>query len=61
MLDEQHRVAGVDETVERVEQSFDVGQMQAGGRLVEDVDGMLRALQRTQLRRDLDPLRLAAR
>ena len=42
MLDEQHRVAGVDEPVQRLEQALDVGEVQAGGRLVEDVDGVLR-------------------
>ena len=38
VLDQQHRVAGVDEPVERLQQALDVGQVQAGGRLVEDVD-----------------------
>ena len=54
VLDQQHRVAGVDEPVQRGQQPLDVRQVQAGRRLVEDVDGVLRALQRAQLGRDLD-------
>ena len=60
VLDQQHRVAGVHQPVQRLEQPLDVREVQAGRRLVEDVDGVLRALQLAQLRRDLDPLRLAA-
>ena len=61
VLDQEHRVAGVDEAVQRREQALDVGQVQPGRRLVEDVERVLRSLQRAQLRGDLDPLRLAAR
>ena len=46
VLDQHHGVAGVDETVQRLEQPLDVGQMQTRRRLVEDVDRVLRALQR---------------
>ena len=60
MLDQEHGVPGVDQLVQRREQPLDVGQVQAGGRLVEDVDRVLRPLQLAQLGRDLDALRLAA-
>ena len=60
VLDEQNGVSGVHETIERLQQPLDVGEMQSRRRLVEDVDGVLRPLQRAQLCRDLDPLRLAA-
>ena len=61
VLDQENGMAGVDQPVQRLEQALDVGEVEAGGRLVEDVDGVLRALQGAQLARDLDPLRLAAR
>ena len=61
VLDQHHGVAGVHEAVQRFQQPLDVGQVQARGRLVEDVDGVLRTLQLAQLRGDLDALRLAAR
>ena len=38
VLDQQHRVPGVDQPVQRLEQALDVGQVQTRGRLVEDVD-----------------------
>src|SRR5665648_242834 len=38
VLDDDDRLAGVDETVEQAEQLLDVGEVQAGGRLVQDVD-----------------------
>src|SRR5688500_12128477 len=38
VLDDDHRLAGVDEPVEQSQQVLDVGEVQAGGRLVEDVD-----------------------
>ena len=38
VLDHDHRLAGVDEPVEQAEQLLDVGEVQAGGWLVEDVD-----------------------
>ena len=41
VLDHDHRLAGVDDPVEQAEQLLDVGEMQAGGRLVEDVDAAL--------------------
>ena len=59
VLDDEHRVARVDQPAEHAEQLADVLEVQAGGRLVEDVDGAAgRAL--LQLGGELDPLRLAA-
>jgi hypothetical protein len=43
VLDDDDRRAGVDEPVEQAEQLRDVGEVQAGGRLVEDVDAPLLA------------------
>ena len=57
VLDDDDRLAGVDEPVEQGEQLLDVGQVQAGGRLVEDVDTALLAHAGGQL----EPLPLAAR
>ena len=37
VLDDEHRVAGVDEGVQHFEQQLDVGEVQAGRRLVEQV------------------------
>src|SRR5439155_13135151 len=60
VLDHEHRVARVDEALQRLEQLLDVREMEAGRRLVEDVE---RATGRdlAELRRELDALRLAAR
>ena len=41
VLDDDHRVAGVDQPVEQAEQLVDVGQVQAGGGLVQHVVGGL--------------------
>ena len=38
VFDDDHRLARVDEPVEQAEEPFDVGEVQAAGRLVEDVD-----------------------
>ena len=60
VLDQHHGVAGIDEPVQRCQQTFDVREMQARRRFVEDVDGVFRALQLAQLRRNLDALSLTA-
>ena len=39
VFDDDHRIAFVDKAVDDVQQLADVVEMQAGGRLVEDVDG----------------------
>ena len=59
VLDQQHRVTHVDQAVQRFEQALDIGQVQAGGRLVQDVHGVPGTLKLAQLRCDLDPLGLA--
>ena len=56
VLDDDDRLAGVDEPVEQAEQLVDVGEVQAGGRLVEHVDAALVA----HVRGQLEPLALAA-
>ena len=56
VLDDDDRLAGVDEPVEQAEQLLDVGEVQAGGRLVEHVDVALLA----QVGGQLEPLALAA-
>ncbi len=59
VLDHQHRVAGVDEVVQHLQQHLDVGEVQAGRRLVEQVERLAGALLH-QLAGQLDPLGLAA-
>ena len=59
MLDDDHRVAGVDQAFELRQQLVDVGRVQAGRRLVEDVERAA-ALLLLQLGGELDALRLAA-
>src|ERR687893_1778480 len=56
VLDDDARLAGVDEPVEQAEQLLDVGEVEAGGRLVEDVDVALLG----HLGGQLEPLPLAA-
>src|SRR6266566_433384 len=41
MLDDDDRLAGVDEPVEQTEQLLNVSEVEAGGRLVQDVDAAL--------------------
>ena len=60
VLDHHHRIALVDQLLQHVEQLARVFEVQAGGRLVEDVHGAAGAAAR-QLLGQLDPLRLAAR
>ena len=42
MLDDHQRVAGVREAVENIQQLLDVGEVQAGGRFVEQVQRVTR-------------------
>ena len=56
VLDDDDRLAGVDEPVEQAEQLLDVGEVEAGGRLVEDVDVALLG----HIGSQLEPLPLAA-
>jgi hypothetical protein len=59
VLDHDHRVAAVDEPLQRLEQLLDVREVEPRRRLVEDVERLARRDLR-QLRRELDALRLAA-
>ena len=60
VFDQKHRMAGIDETIQRVQQTLDVGEMQPRCRFVQDVDRVFAALDLAQFGRDLDTLRLAA-
>ena len=60
VLDDEQAVPGLEQLAERRQQLGDVVEVQAGGRLVEDVEHAIAAVRR-QVRGDLDPLRLAAR
>ena len=60
VLDHHDRVARVHQAVQAVQQPLNVGQVQAGGRLVQDIEVVAAALDLAQLVRQLDPLRLAA-
>ena len=60
VLDHEHGVAGVDEALQHDEQLAHVVEVQAGRRLVEDVERAPGAAP-LQLARELDALRLAAR
>src|SRR5437588_121242 len=60
VLNHQHRVAGVREAVEYLQQLLDIVEVQAGGRLIEDVQRPAGAAL-AQLASQLDALGLAAR
>src|ERR1043166_2109672 len=60
VLDDDDGVAQRDEALQNVEQLVHVGEVEAGGRLVEDVDGAARGALR-EFARELDALGLAAR
>ena len=59
MLDHQHGVAGVDQPVEHAEEPLDVVEVEAGGGLVEHVQGAP-GIGARQLAGELDALRFAA-
>ena len=59
VLDHQHRVAGVDQVVQHFQQHLNVGKVQPGGRLVEQIERAAGAPFH-QLAGQLDALRLAA-
>ena len=60
VLDDEQAVAGLQQLLERRQQLRDVVEVQAGGRLVEDVEDAVAGLGR-EVRGDLDALRFAAR
>ena len=51
VLDHEHRVAAVDEPLQHLEQLLDVGEVQPGRRLVEDVERLARSRPSTARRR----------
>ena len=59
VLDHEHRVAPIDEAIEHAEQPADVVAVEAGGRLVEDVERVPRA-GAAELGGELDALGFAA-
>jgi hypothetical protein len=59
MLDDDHRLTGVNEPVEQAKQLFDIGEVQAAGRLVEDVDSPFFGAFVAELGRQFEPLPLA--
>src|SRR4051812_27443183 len=61
VLDQENAVPGVDQAIERQQQPFDVSEVQPGCGFIQDVDSVPRSLERAQLSRDLDPLRLSTR
>ena len=60
MLDREHRVPGIDQAMQAVEQTLNIREMEARGRFVEDVEGVLGSLQLAQFRGQLDTLGFAA-
>jgi len=60
MLDDDDGVAVIDQAVEAHQQPIDVGKVQAGGGLVEDVEIVLAADLLAQFAGELDALRFAA-
>lgn len=45
MFDQNDRMTGINQAIERLEQPIDVREMQTGGRFIQDVDGMFGALE----------------
>jgi hypothetical protein len=60
VLDRDHAVTRVDQALQLLKQPFDVGGVQARGRLVQHVQGVA-ALAALQLGRELDALSLSTR
>ena len=59
VLDDDDGVAGVDQAIELRDEALDVGRMESGGGLVEDVEGVS-ALRALELGGELDALGFAA-
>ena len=60
VLDHHHGIAVVPQAVQYVQQLLDIREVQASGRLIEDIQGFA-GITLGQLARQLDPLRLATR
>jgi hypothetical protein len=56
VLDHDDRMAVVDQAVEALQQPIDVGEVQTGRRLVENVEVVLAALELSELSGELDAL-----
>ncbi len=59
MFDDDDRVARIDQPLQLAHQQVNVGRMEAGGRFVQDIEGVA-VLRTLQLGRQLDALRLTA-
>ncbi len=59
VLDDDHRVASIGQAVEYIQQALDIGEVQAGGGLIQDVNCLSRS-HAAQFFRQLDALGLAA-
>src|SRR5690349_4971921 len=59
MLDDENRVAGFDEALEAVEQPLDIGEMEAGGGFVEDIEVVPSATQLAEFGSEFHTLRFA--
>ena len=59
VLDHHHRVASIHQPVQAVQQLLDIGDMEASGGLIQDIQVVLAVLDLAQLVRQFDPLRLA--
>lgn len=60
VLNDDDRIARINELIQHLDQTVDIGHMQAGGRLVKDIDG-LPGIAAGQLIGQLDALRLTTR
>ena len=60
VLDDDDGMAGIDQTVQAVEEFLSIGEMEARGRFVEDVDDVASALQFAQQRGQLNALGLTS-
>src|SRR6185503_9798154 len=59
MLDHQHRMPGLHEPLQAIQQALDIGEMQSGGGFVKNVEVMAAAAHFAQLGREFDALRFA--
>src|SRR6267143_501196 len=60
VLDDDHGIPGIDQAMQNIQQPLDVGEVQASGRFIEDIEGLARVTP-AEFFGELDPLRLATR
>src|SRR5579871_1946884 len=60
VLDDQNGVPGIHQAIEAFEQTLDVGEVEAGGRLVQNVEDIAAPLHLAEFAGEFDPLRLSA-